>query len=410
MKKVLHFIGIGGAGMAPLAMISLERGATVSGSDQQLNAKTGKLAEMGARIYKDHAVGHLPPEAELVIYSSAVKPDNPELQRAKELGILCLRRGEFLGRLASGYQRAAAISGSHGKTSITSMLSFILLKSELDPGFLIGGEVPGLPSRSGNGDIFVTEVDESDGTHVFIRPFLGIVPNVDDDHAWSVGGEAQLLDNFRTFALNSQMLIYYGNELTDRIFAGHPHARRLERDDNATFQDWNALLAAEAAAEFGIDRDRALAILKDFPGVARRMTVHYQSPDLTVIEDYAHHPQELRASLASLKRSYLNHHLRVIFQPHRYARLAKYIEDFAKILPQADSLIVIPVFAAWTEKGDISSEDLARKTGGVFCEQPWPVLAQTALADAPKPMLLAVIGAGDINEVIPEILTRTRQP
>ena len=214
MRK-LHFIGIGGAGMAPLAAIMLQRGAAVSGSDRERNAKTDRLAAAGATIHIGHRAEQLPPDAELVVYSSAVASDNPERREALRRGIPELRRGEFLARLAASYRRTAAVSGSHGKTSVTAMLVHILTRCGRRPGFLIGAAMqdgsPGADAGRGD-DLFITEVDESDGTHTLIHPELGIVPNVDDDHSWSVGGEEALHRNFRTFAENCRRLESLGKD------------------------------------------------------------------------------------------------------------------------------------------------------------------------------------------------------
>ena len=271
----VHFIGIGGAGMAPLAAILLERGVAVSGSDRELNAKTARLATAGAKIFAGHDATHLPDSAELVVYSSAVPPENPERRRAVERGIPQLRRGELLAELAGEYRRVVAISGSHGKTSITAMLVHALRGCGFTPGFLIGAALRNGPSASAGrgGDLFVTEVDESDGTHTLVAPFLGIVPNLDDDHAWSVGGEEALHENFRTFARRSRKLLYYGAPLPDRLFGFHPDAIRLERRDDPCgpwtgFQAWNArwrISPAWRAASRSASTRRSWSLLKITP-------------------------------------------------------------------------------------------------------------------------------------------------
>lgn len=347
MRK-LHFIGIGGAGMAPLAAIMLQRGAAVSGSDRERNAKTDRLAAAGATIHIGHRAEQLPPDAELVVYSSAVASDNPERREALRRGIPELRRGEFLARLAASYRRTAAVSGSHGKTSVTAMLVHILTRCGRRPGFLIGAAMqdgsPGADAGRGD-DLFITEVDESDGTHTLIHPELGIVPNVDDDHSWSVGGEEALHRNFRTFAENCRRLLYWGAPLPDLLFTGHPGAVRLDRpaaerpgDRWFGYQKWNATLAVRAAVEFGVGEAEAWGALDTFAGAARRMRVRFESDRLTVVEDYAHHPAELAGSLDWLRHRYPGRHLRVLFQPHRYARLESIFpalsKNFKKPIPQ----------------------------------------------------------------------------
>lgn len=278
LAQKIHFVGIGGAGMAPLAEIMLSRGAAVSGSDRELNAKTAQLAARGATVREGHSAGFLPPDAGLLVYSSAVTPENPERMRAAALGIPQIRRGEFLARLAAQYRRPVAISGSHGKTSISAMLTHILVHVGRRPGFLIGAAVKGAPSASaGEGDdLFVTEVDESDGTHTLVHPYLGVVPNVEDDHSWSVGGEAQLFANFRRFASQCRHLVYYAGLHADELFASHPDALRLEYPLPGSFgrrwigyQAWNAHLAIRAAVLLGVDAAEAEKALESFGGVAR---------------------------------------------------------------------------------------------------------------------------------------------
>ena len=412
MMKKLYFAGIGGAGMAPLAAIALERGIAVAGSDRELNAKTEALAASGAVISAGHRAEQLPADTEWLVYSSAVPPDNPERKKARELGIPEIRRGEFLGLLARHYPRTVAVSGSHGKTSITALLVHILRSCGRNPGYLIGGAVPGLPSgEAGDGEIFITEADESDGTHTALHPWLGVVPNADGDHAWSVGGEAALRENFHCFARQCGQLLYFRDGVPAGWFAGHPAATAyVAAEADAAFpglvgfQRRNAFLAVEAAVRLGVERAAAQKAAVGFPGVARRMTVWRSETALAIVEDYAHHPTEVRASLEFLRAKYPGWHLRVLFQPHRYARLQKYLEPLATALRQADSVMVAPVFAAWSESGPVGGADLASRIGStaVYREGSWAALAAELLADRPRePLLVAVIGAGDVERILP---------
>lgn len=410
LQKKLHFVGIGGAGMAPLALLACSLGCRVSGSDREANGKTSELRDRGIRVDIGHRADNLPSDAELLVYSSAVAEDNPERAGACRRGIPQIRRGEFLAVLANFYRRVVAISGAHGKSSTTALLSHILNSVGKNPGFLIGAEMNGIGSFSSGGserDIFITEVDESDGTHTFIKAELGIVPNVEEDHAWSVGGAAKLLDNFKHFAGNCRHLIYYAGTYPDRLFAQHPSAERLT--DQPTeyagffgFQAANARLAVAAAEYLGIPRGRAEAAARAFPGIGRRMTVKYDSPKLTVIEDYAHHPSEIAAALQLMRRKYPERHLRVLIQPHRYARLEYFFDGFKQELAKADSVLVLPVFAAWSESGRVDSATLAAALPNAkYLAASWREAAATATLPCPdgKPLLLAVLGAGDIERV-----------
>jgi UDP-N-acetylmuramate--alanine ligase len=303
-----------------------------------------------------------------------------------------------------------AISGSHGKSTITAMLVHILKKAGMNPGYMIGAALNDgrVSSDAGKGSrVFITEADESDGTHTLLHPALGIVPNVESDHAWSVGGEAALYDTFRAFARNSKTLIYMASRRTDALFACHPNAVRVENEGPNDrfgrwfgFQAWNARLAVEAAVEMGLSRKKALNLLDDFQGVSRRMTVRKEEENRVVIEDYAHHPTEVQSAIHWLKNAYKDHELHVVFQPHRYARLQMYADELAEALRAADKVYVAPVFAAWSETGPVDSAQLAEKIGehAEAVSNDYPALAEKIKPASPA--VVAVIGAGDINGLL----------
>ena len=426
-KQPVHCIGCGGAGMAPLALILASRGCLITGSDLNANDKTTQLERHGIAVTIGHSSSNLPADGSnaVIVYSSAVKDSNPELVAARKKGFECICRGEMLARLASTYHRTVSVSGSHGKTSVTAMLAHIFRSSGRNVGYLIGGKALGMPSWSaGDGDIFITEVDESDGSHTLIDSHLGIITNVEDDHCWNVGGVEQLMTNFKNFAARAPKIIYIVDDNTNSLFGTHPDRVELHREDILTpdyfdesdtplFQSWgdyqllNAALAVEAAAELGMKYGDAIRALGSFPGVARRMTEHFRSAHLCLFEDYAHHPTELKASLSTLHKRFPERQLCVIFQPHRYARLERYLEEFADILrTYADVTLITPVFAAWSEKKAITSEMLATEVGAKakYTELSWDKLAPAVLRVCKPPALIAVIGAGDIDGLIPELL------
>jgi len=428
-NRPVHFIGCGGVGMAPLALILHKQGCRVTGSDLEASEKTVELEKNGIGFSIGHSTLNMPPDGQdaVVVYSSAVKDSNPELTAARKRGWECLRRGEMLARLTSSYRRTISISGSHGKTTVTTMLVHILLAHHLDIGYMIGGKALGMPAWSaGDGDVFVTEVDESDGSHTLIDSHIGIITNVEDDHCWSVGGVSQLMNNFKTFAARAPKIIYVADATTSTLFHDHPDRIELQRNDILTpgyfeefdpqlYRTWgdyqliNAALAVEAAAELGIEYGSALRSLRSYAGVARRMTEHLMSADYCLIEDYAHHPTEVKASLSTLKKRFPERQLCVVFQPHRYARLERYLEEFADILrTYADVVLITPVFAAWSEKKAITSEMLAEEVGGKarYLDFPWARMAQAVLRVAKKPAVIAVIGAGDITNLVPELKKR----
>ena len=404
----IHFVGIGGAGMAPLAELLLERGETVSGSDIEFNAKCVALKQLGASICIGHQESNVDSDVSMLVYTSAAAADNPELLRAKALNIPCLRRGEYLAEFAKRYRRTISVSGTHGKSSISAAISSILTRCGKAPGFMIGAAVAGMNScANGTGDdLFVTEADESDGTHTALKNFIGVVPNVEDDHAWSLGGKEVLERNFRTFAANSDILLYYASPMCDRLFADHPHTVRLPEMPTEFaglhgFQAANAFIAVQAALLAGCDEASAVAAAADYPQVKRRMTVHFTDEKYTLIEDYAHHPTEVARSIELLRLNYPARPLLVFFQPHRYARLERYFDDFVQVLPEADMVAVAPVFAAWCESGKVGGRELADAVKGTYLELPWQESAGKLLQMLPPSGgVIAVLGAGDVEKVI----------
>lgn len=402
--------------MVGLALIMREKGFTVSGSDLKESANTELLKGKGIKVLIGHTPANLPKGDEsdiFIIRSSAVSDTNPEFAEAVTRGCRHLRRGEFLAELAQTYKCTIAVAGCHGKTSVTGILTHILKESGKKPGFMIGGKVTGwtYSGGAGDGNFFVTESDESDGTQVHLKSHVAIVNNVEDDHSWTVGGEEVLYNNFAKFAGNSNTLIYAPSPLADRIFAFHENKRKIDLSQiSAKFADmkeWggfqriNAAIAVEAAVEIGIARPEAEKHARTFPGIERRMSVRFRKGDFVLIEDYAHHPTEVSASISALRERFPGTYLRVVFQPHRYARLEKYIDQLACELRKADEAIIVPVFAAWSEKGKVSSDDLVAKIGrnAKFADSDWKSLAEKISSTKRGKEVLAIIGAGDIDEI-----------
>lgn len=411
LPEAIHFIGIGGAGMAPMAELLLARGVKISGSDLAFNEKCRHLEEGGAVIRTGHASENVPDDTGMIVFSSAVQEDNPERIRGRELNIPEMRRGEFLAFFLSLYRRVAAVSGSHGKSSITAMLTTILEQCGFDPGALIGAaRMEGESALSGSGDIFVTEVDESDGTHVCVTPFLGIVPNIDGDHEWSVGGPEALAENFRTFGKNCQKLLIADTPELKAFYADHPALETAPQPEEfASFKGFmakNAALAVKGAVMLGADEARAVEAVKKFAGIERRMCTLSVENGVTILEDYAHHPTEVASSLSLVRALYPGQVLQVIFQPHRYARLERFFDGFAEALRKADKVFVTPVFAAWSETGKVDGKTLAGELpDSVYWDKSWEELAQEIRRD-PTPRIVLLLGAGDISELA--MLFRTK--
>ncbi|OPZ25200.1 MAG: UDP-N-acetylmuramate--L-alanine ligase [Lentisphaerae bacterium ADurb.BinA184] len=414
----VHFVGIGGVGMSGLAAILLDRGVGVSGSDAKDSVALDRLRARGARLAVGHAAANLA-EADLVVHSSAVGADNPEVQAGAARGIPTCRRGEFLARLADAFDTVIAVGGSHGKTTTTALIAHILRELGFRPGYLVGGEVSqwASPAAAGAGHILVTEVDESDGTQALLRAAVAVVTNVDDDHCWSLGGVAGLEQCFRDFAGAADALIAWRSPKTVELFGRHPHARFLTARDTPSslrlqlkgdHNRGNATLAIAAAAAAGADPRAAARAAASFAGVQRRLTVRYRAPDgrAVIVEDYAHHPAELKASLDALRAEYPGHRLVTVFQPHRFERIRRYADAFARVLSRADDVTVYGAFSAWVKDTDIADPaGIAAAVRGVparYWDGPRAELAHGLAAQSADgaATLYAIIGAGDVCDLV----------
>jgi len=418
--KRVHFTAIGGVAMSGLAHILLDWGIEVSGTDAKPSEKVDALRARGARASVGHDAATVV-GAGLLVYSSAVPGDNPELVRARELGIRCCRRGEFLAEVAALFDTVVAVGGSHGKTTTAAMLTHVLKRTGRDPGFMVGGDVVGWPraAAAGNGRIFVTEVDESDRTQALLRSSLAIVANVEDDHCWNVGGVEELERCFVAFANSADTLLTWDAPKTRELFAGHPALRFVAAADRppqlvlqvpGEYYRTNATLAIAAAAELGVPVTQAAEALADFDGVARRLTEHFHSPDgrLTLAEDYAHHPTELRAAVQALREAHPGHRLVLVFQPHRFERVKRYAAGFARALSAADRVVVVEPFAAWRDNAEIAdARDIVTELQGTpsaYHDGPLADLAEELAAEAAATgpgLTLAVVGAGDVCRLVP---------
>lgn len=411
--------------MAALARILLEANFEVSGSDLELNDRCRKLQQLGAKIAPaGHRMENLPPRLDGVIISSAISMDNPEVCAALKQEIMVWRRGEFLGEVARCYKRRVAVAGAHGKSSTSAMLSWVLLQHNQDIGMMIGAEYSSnIPNaRLGDGDIFVTEADESDLSFVELSGTLGLITNISDDHAWDDRAKRLLIDSFICFGSSFRNIIYVSAPVTDALMADKSHCRGLGETELAYYQQFlpgwmcgferlNGALVLAAAEHLGIAPEAAGAALMSYPGLQRRLSERLLTADgqTLVVEDYAHHPTELRASLSTLKERYPGRRLIAVFQPHRYARLQAYFDQFAEILSEgADQIYIPPVFAAWNEIGTVNNVSLAdavnqRRKCAQAVDGDYEALGRTVAADARRSSqgtLVAVIGAGDVNKIL----------
>ena len=363
----------------------------------------------------------LPEGTELLVYSSAIPESDPERAEAAARGIPQMRRGDFLNLLALEFPVRIAVSGSHGKTTTSAMTTHILKRLGKNPGYMIGGNVNGWTRSAalGGGQILVTEVDESDGSQAGFPATIAIVLNIDDDHSWGLGGTRALELCFIELGLRSHQLLAWRSETTERLFAEWRKATLLVApaeiiNFHGLHNRINAAMAIKACELLGIDADDALEALGDFQGVSRRMSERAQSADGTrvLVEDYAHHPTELDATLSALREAYPAKRLLVVFQPHRIERVERYGARFAELLSKTDWCCVVEPFAAWRTDGrtaDVKSLIAAK------VKPPCPVVANSpeAIADLAAPVwldgapaVLAVIGAGDVTCAVAELKRR----
>ncbi len=412
--RSVHFVGAGGVGMAGLAHILADWGVTVTGTDAADSAMLASLAARGLDVRVPHGQT-VPATADLVVYSNAVPADNPERLDAAAKGIPACLRGEFLARLACHFPTVVSVAGSHGKTTTTAMLAHILRVAGRDPGYLVGGNLPGWPrnASAGAGEILVTEVDESDGTQALMRSSCAVVLNVEDDHCWSVGGVEALERCFQTLAERADQVLAWDSPATRRLFAAHPAALfsgdadlPLDLPIPGRHNRIDAALAIATASRLGVDPAAAQAALHSFPGVDRRLSVRYRSAsgETVVVEDYAHHPTELHAAIAALREGYPRHRLLVVFQPHRFERVLRYTAQFADELSAADQAVVYRPFAAWREDADLADPaEIARRIAGTparYATEPLTELAQRLAAAVAGPTVVAIVGAGDIHGLV----------
>lgn len=401
----VHFVGIGGSGLSAIAAVLLARGFIVSGSDLQTNALTQSLARRGARFFAGHAAENVR-GADLVVVSSAVPASNPEWVEAARLGIPVTKRGPLLAALLSG-STGIAVAGSHGKTTTAGMIAFILSQAGLDPSFIIGGVLEnfGENARAGSGPHFVLEADEYDRTFIALKPRLSIITNVEMAHPDCFRDEEDLQEAFREFAARTAvdgLILACADDLAVARLASEAAAQAQCAVQHFGFSNsafWraddlkpsaggtafkalrggepcaevnlslpgrhnvlNALAALAASAWLGVDAGSAAASLAAFRGAQRRLEVRGMAGDVVVLDDYAHHPTQIAATLAAVRQRYGRRELWAVFQPHTYSRLKALWGDFAACFGEADHIIVLPVYAA-REAHDpaVRPEQLARE-------------------------------------------------
>ena len=446
-KKAIHvhFIGIGGISMSGLAEILLKEGFPVSGSDNRASDLTERLAAHGARIFIGQKAENIEPGTDLVVYTAAIHPDNPEWKAAKDAGIPMLSRAQFLGQLMDNYARSIAVAGTHGKTTTTSMIAHILLAAQADPTISVGGMLSSIGGniRVGNSDVFLTEACEYTNSFLNFHPKYSIILNIEEDHMDFFKDLQDIRHSFHEFAKNTlpdgalilNSAIQKPEEITDGLdtriitfgLAGTEDytAADVSYDEMACASfTWlcrgkacgqvhlhvpgshniaNALAAIAFASEAGFDSDIIRKGLESFGGTARRFEYKGHLGGITVIDDYAHHPTEIRATLTAAK-NYPHGRIICVFQPHTYSRTKAFWNDFVSALSLADVVVLADVYAAReTDTLGIRSEDLAAAIRSAGTESyyfpTFDGIEKFLLKKCINKDLLITMGAGDIYKV-----------
>lgn len=445
LPRRLHFIGIGGTGMSGLALLAHERGYVVSGSDLVENEAIRRLLTRGIRVF----IGHRREQVEgveAVVVSSAIPPSNEELVAARNLGLPIIHRGDILAFLLNP-QKGIAIAGTHGKTTTASMISLLLEVAGFNPTVLIGGELEdiGGNAKTGRGDFFVAETDESDGSFLKLHPFCAVVTNVDDDHVEFYGtmeeeerAFARFLGNVKEGGLRVvcgdhprvqdilqstvfPSLVTYGMERGDVDYWGriltksgegssfevfHRGRRvvtlvlRVPGDHNVS----NALACVAVGMELGIGVEHISGALRAFRGVKRRFEHVGKVNGALVVDDYAHHPTEMQVVFRTA-REHVPGRIIVVFQPHRYTRTKRLHKDMARALCLADYVVLLPIYPAGEEAiPGVSAELVYRELVGlrfpqVAFVQTFEEAAEACLKVVQEGDILITMGAGDVWKV-----------
>lgn len=441
--KKIHFIGIGGISMSGLAEILLERNYSVSGSDVKESNITEKLKKNGAKVYIGHNENNIQ-GADLIVYTAAISPDNPELIKAKENNVEMMDRAEFLGHVMKGHKHNVAISGTHGKTTVTSMISYVAIYAELDPTILVGGELDLINGnvRAGKSEYFITEACEYKASFLKFYPNVGIILNVEEDHLDYYKDIEDIKIAFNRFGKlipNSGYLIAYCedtnvmevikdlkcNIITYGFNNGNITAKNIEYNAKscASFDVYengnklfslqlkvpgkhnvlNALATVGACKSLNINNNNIINGLQNFNGTHRRFELKGMKNGVTVIDDYAHHPTEIRATLSTAV-NYPNKRVVCVFQPHTYSRTLTLFDEFTKAFNCTDVLILADIFAAREkDTGIISSDMLGDKLreDGVNCLNihSFDDIVNYLKKELKEGDLLLTVGAGDVYKI-----------
>ncbi|HDJ22784.1 MAG TPA: UDP-N-acetylmuramate--L-alanine ligase [Candidatus Aminicenantes bacterium] len=446
--KHLHLVGIGGTGMNGIAEVLLNLGYKVTGSDLQENAATKRLSQLGATI----SIGHHPQNvhgADVVVISSAIKPDNTEVEEAKRLKIPVIPRAEMLAELMR-LKLGIAIAGSHGKTTTTSMIAQVLEEAGLDPTIIVGGRLNtlGAHAKLGQGDFIVAEADESDRSFLYLSPFIAVLTNLDEEHLDQYKNIDEIKKTFVSFAnkvpfycpvilclddANLQSLIpylerrviTYGLTAQADLYAQNPSFNEFSSSSSIFWKGqklgtlhlqipglhsiYNALASIAVGLDLEIPSQTIFRGLEKFKGVGRRFELKAQINKISLFEDYAHHPTEIKVTLDAAKSGW-GRRVLAVFQPHRYTRLAHLMDQFATCFNQADTLIITEIYPAGEKPiPGISGQRLFQAIQNyghkdVYFEPDMTKIPALAKKLSQEDDMIFILGAGNIYRIIPEII------
>ncbi len=454
----VHLVGVGGIHMSGIAQILRARRHDVSGSDLYLSPLTQRLEALGVTVHQGHDAANVD-EAELVVYTSAAKEDNPELAEARRRGIPSIKRAEMVARLMEG-KRVVAVAGSHGKTTTTALIAYVLWRAGRSPTFMVGGEMVDLETNAmpGDGPHFVVEADEFDAAFLNYRPDIALVTNIEPDHLDYYGSFERLTETFRRFlsqvqpegnivacrdnpALQALLWKSAGDDVNIPVHVvsyalqqeadwtaekispkgvdGSAFVVKFRREVFGTFETRlpgshnvsNALGAIAVGHLLGVSAEEMRRPIAEFRGVRRRFELVGEAAGVIVMDDYAHHPTEVMATLAAARERFPGRRLVCLFQPHTYSRTAYLLEGFRSCFRDCDVLLIAETYAAREEpSAGMSAEALA----GEISEPPAGYAgglddAASAVASVLKPGdVFFTIGAGDVDRVGPQVLEALR--
>ena len=447
----IHFIGIGGAGLSAIARILLERGFRVSGSDLRGSSLTAALAHRGARVYVGHD-GRFVKGADIVLATSAVAPDHVEIAAAEALKIPVFKRKDFMGAILRGCD-TIAVAGTHGKTTTTSMLIHILQAAGKDPSFIVGGTMAstGKNAGLGSGPSFVIEADEYDNMFHGLNPNIAVITNIEHDHPDFFSTPAQMKAAFRTYV---DTLAYEGTLIAcadDEAALSIAKAQRANRGNVITYGienpavDWraanlrfsgqivsasifgpdrlraevtlglpgahnvmNGLAALAVANERGVSPEQSAAALGSFQSTGRRFEIRGERDGVLVVDDYAHHPTEIRVNIEAARLRYPGRQIWVVWQPHTYSRIQTFWSGFVKAFDGADHVIVTPIYAAReAPRAGVTSAALAKEIAG-HCPATYSPTFDDAVETLRRadfaPAVVLIFSAGDANLIADKFL------